>query len=142
MSERMEKLLRQVPIDPMPDRLPGRIQERLAELRSAEGRRHRLLDAALAAVCFVGLVILWPQLGQIGAQASAGSAGGAQVWLARAAAAPAQTVLETVMAAVDWTGHLTDNLGIAGLSGGILLAIPLFAWLLRLMPEMEEGATA
>ncbi len=139
MPESLERLLREMPIDPMPARLPARVQERLAEVRAAERRRRWLLDASLAAVTLGGVFILWPQLGPIGAQASAGSAAGAQVWLAHAAASPAQTVLATLTAAVDWTGRLTDSLGIAGLAGVILLTVPLFAWLRRLMPESEEG---
>ncbi len=142
MPESLELLLRHVPIDPMPARLPARVQRRLAEIRAAERRRRWLMDASLAVVTLGGLLILWPQLGPIGAQAPGGSAGAAQAWLAHAAAAPAQTVLETLMAAVDWTGRLTDSLGIAGLSGLILLTIPLFAWLRRLMPEAEEGTLA
>ena len=142
MPESLERLLREVPTDPMPARLPARVQQRLAGVRAAERRRRWLLDAALAAVTLGGVVLLWPQLVQIGAQASGGSPASAEVWLARAATAPAQTVLETLTAAIEWTGRLTDNLGIAGLAGGILLTIPLFAWLHRLMPEMEEGALA
>jgi hypothetical protein len=114
----------------------------LAGVRAAERRRRWLLDAALAAVTLGGVLILWPQLVQIGEQASGGSSAGAEVWLAHATTAPAQTVLETLTAAIEWTGRLTDGLGIAGLAGVILLTIPLFAWLRRLMPEMEEGVLA
>jgi hypothetical protein len=125
--------------------MPGRLQPaingswRRCALRTSPTW---LLDASLAAVTLGGVLILWPQLGQVGAQASGGSQGGAEIWLAHAASSPAQTVLGTLTAAVDWTGRLTDSLGIAGLSGLILLAIPLFAWLRRLMPEVEEGAPA
>jgi len=142
MPESLERLLREGPMDPMPARLPARVLQRLAGVRAAERRRRWLLDATLAAVTLGGVLILWPQLVQIGEQASGGSSAGAEVWLAQAATAPAQTVLETLTAAIEWTGRLTDSLGIAGLAGVILLTIPLFAWLRRLMPEMEEGALA
>jgi hypothetical protein len=69
---------------------------------------------------------------------------------------PAPVVWETLTGAVDWARGLSDHFGVAGLLGLVLLSVPLFTWLRRLMPEspgleggpawsgamLEEGAVA
>jgi hypothetical protein len=48
----------------------------------------------------------------------------------------------TLTGAVDWARGLSDHFGVAGLMGLVLLSVPLFTWLRRLMPEAPEGAPA
>ena len=66
-------------------------------------------------------------------------------WIARLTSGPAPAIWEALSGAIDWTSGLAGSLGIGGLMGLILLAIPLFAWLRRLMPDRiaaEESPAA
>src|SRR3990170_2590572 len=117
MTERLDDLLRDLPIDSMPVGLPERIHRRLAVARAAERRPRLLLDSFLASVLLAGALSLWPMLTAIPGWLSIDGPDGAATWAGRLGTAPASTVWSTLTGALDWAVGLTDSLGVAGLVG-------------------------
>jgi len=142
MPERLDDLLRELPIDSMPAGLPGRIQRRLTSARAGESRARLLVDVGLASALLAGTLTLRPFLKVIPGLVSVDGLAGATSWVGQLGSAPAPTIWSTLTGALDWALGLTDNLGVAGLLGLMLLALPLFAWLPRLLPAREEGVIA
>ena len=142
MPDRLDDLLRELPIDSVPAGLPGRIQRRLTAARAAERRTRVLLDIGLASVLLAGSLSLWPLLSAVPGWVSTDGLGSAAAWVGRLGTAPAPTIWSTLMGALDWSVRITEDISVAGLAGLMLLALPLFAWLPRLMPAHEEGAIA
>jgi hypothetical protein len=135
MTDRLEDLLGQLPGEPMDEALPARIRLRLKAEQGRERRLRRGLDAALLALCMVGILLLMPQLlGATNALAGA-SVESSVAWVNELGAAPAAAVWGTLSGAVGWSRELAGRLGTSGLAGLILIALPMFAWLRRAMPE-------
>ena len=63
-------------------------------------------------------------------------------WVSRLGSAPAPAVWQTLTGAMDWVRTLSDAFGVTGLLGLVLLSVPLFTWLRRLMPEEFPGSDA
>lgn len=139
MSEPLDELLRGVPIEPMPIGLPARIQIRLRVERAREQRKRMLLDGFLMVLVVSGALALWPQLGGAAAWLPSATPDSSAAWLGNLASDPAATVWQALTSAVGWTGRLADGMGVAGLVGLILLAIPGFTWLLRWLPGSQAA---
>src|SRR3990172_434590 len=126
MKQHLDDLLRELPIDSMPAELPERIQRRLTSVRAVERRSRVFLDAGLAAVLLAGALGLWPLLSAVPGRVAMDGLAGAAAWVGRLGEAPAPTIWATLTGALDWAVGLTDYVGVAGLVGLMLLALPLF----------------
>jgi len=142
MPDRLDAWLSEMSSPPMPADLGARVRARLRGQRAREAWRRRAGDAALLVASLTGAVALWPQARAITAWDSVGALDASANWLANLAAAPAPAVWQTARSALDGAAGIAADLGPAGLLGSILLAVSLSAWLLRLLPRLEDaGAT-
>jgi hypothetical protein len=89
----------------------------------------------MAILAIGGILVLAPPMTGAAAWLSGGSVEESLAWVDRFGRAPAPVVWETLNSAMDWARGLSGRFGIDGLLGLILLAVPLFAWSRRLMPE-------
>jgi len=135
MPARLDDMLRQMPAQAMPVGLPAQIRLRLKAQRAREGRLRLGLDASMAALLISGLIVLGPQLAGAGTSLPGGSVERSMAWVNELGSAPAMAVWGTLTGAIDWTRGLAGSFGIAGLLGLILVALPMFVWLRRVMPE-------
>jgi hypothetical protein len=95
-----------------------------------------LFDVAMAALFLVSALALWPQLG--GAPDwLPGSAGDLMGWASRFGSQPAQATWQALIVVSEWAHRVADGFSAQGLLGLALLAVPLFAWLRRLVPETK-----
>jgi hypothetical protein len=142
MPDRLDELLFQLPMEPMSAGLPARIQRRLRTARSWQRRSQVASDAGLGILAIAGLLALAPSMAGAAGWLTGASAENAIAWIGRLGSGPAPVVWGSLTGAVDWARGLSDHFGVAGLLGLVLLSVPLFTWLRRLMPEAPEGAPA
>jgi hypothetical protein len=135
MPDRLDDLLHQLPMETMSADLPARIQLRLRADRSMQRRVQLGLDAVLAVLVISGLLALGPSLAGAAGWLTGGSVESSMAWFSALGSAPAPAVWQTLTGAVDWVRTLSDGFGVTGLLGLVLVAVPLFTWLRRLMPE-------
>jgi hypothetical protein len=135
MPDRLDDLLLHLPAEPMSADLPARIQHRLRTARSWQRRSQVAADAVLAVLAIVGLLALAPSLAGAADWLTGGSVESSISWVSRLGNAPAPVVWQTMASALDWARGLSDRFGMVGLLGLVLLSVPLFTWLRRLMPE-------
>jgi hypothetical protein len=135
MPDRLDDLLHHLPVETMSTDLPARIHLRLQAERSRQRRAQLGLDAVMAVLVIGGVLALAPSLAGATGWLTGGSVESSMAWASRLGSAPAPVVWDTMTAAVDWVGRLADGFGITGLLGLVLLSVPLFTWLRRLMPE-------
>jgi hypothetical protein len=142
MPAQLDDLLHQLPTETMPVDLPAKIRLRLRAQRSRESRVRMALDAGMAVLLACGLIVLVPQLvGAIGSLRG-GSLESSMTWVNQLGNAPAAAVWDALAGGLDWTRGLAGNLGVDGLLGLVLLSLPLFVWLRRLMPERGPTSDA
>jgi hypothetical protein len=84
-------------------------------------------------------LVLAPSVAGAADWLTGGSVESSMTWVGRLGSAPAPVVWETLTGAMDWVRGLSDRFGVAGLLGLVLLSVPLFIWLRRLMPEDVSG---
>ena len=137
MPDRLDDLLHQLPLEAMSADLPARIQLRLQADRSMQRRVQLGLDAVLAVLVICGLLVLGPSIAGAAGWLSGGSMESSMAWVSRLRSAPAPAVWQTLTGAMDWARALSDAFGVTGLLGLVLLSLPLFTWLRRLV--LEEG---
>ena len=142
MPDQLDDLLHQLPMETMSADLPARIQLRLRADRSMQRRLQLGLDAVLAVLVISGLLALGPSLAGAAGWLTGGSVESSMAWFSALGSAPAPAVWQTLTGAVDWVRTLSDGFGVTGLLGLVLVAIPLFTWLRRLMPEEVPGSDA
>jgi hypothetical protein len=119
--------------------LPVRIQHRLRAARSWQRRSQVAADAAMTVLLLCGGLVLAPSVAGAADWLTGGSVESSMTWVGRLGSAPAPVVWETLTGAMDWVRGLSDRFGVAGLLGLVLLSVPLFIWLRRLMPEDVSG---
>lgn len=141
MPDGMDDLLQGIPSNPMPPELPQRVLVELRAARSVERRRRRVLDLALMGIFAVGVAVIWPVVAGLESLAPRWQAASALEWGSMALESPAQSIWTTLLDGVDWSSRAAQVTGPFGLLGLVLLAAPLFMWLVRLMPAVGEGAT-
>ncbi|HLE23933.1 MAG TPA: hypothetical protein VI701_06440 [Anaerolineales bacterium] len=139
MPDRLDDLLQQLPAGTMSADLPARIQMRLRVKRSRERRFRIGLDVLMAVLVLCGGLALAPSAAGAADWLTGGSVESSMTWVSRLGSAPAPVVWETMAGAMDWARGLSGRFGVAGLLGLVLLSVPLFAWLRRLMPEDVSG---
>lgn len=142
MPDRLDDLLHQLPMETMSADLPARIQLRLRADRSMQWRVQLGLDAVLAVLVICGLLVLGPSMAGAAGWLTGGSMESSMAWFSALGSAPAPAVWQTLTGAMDWVQTLSDGFGVPGLLGLALVAIPLFTWLRRLMPEEVPGSDA
>ena len=142
MPDRLDDLLHQLPMETMSADLPARIQLRLQADRSMQRRVQLGLDAVLAVLVICGLLVLGPSMAGAAGWLTGGSMESSMAWVSRLGSAPAPAVWQTLTGAMDWVRTLSDAFGVTGLLGLVLLSVPLFTWLRRLMPEDVPGSDA
>jgi len=140
MRYEWDDLMRDLPLEPMAGDLSARVSLRLQAQRSRERRQQILVDGAMAGLAVLGLAALapaWP-----GAESSLrlGTLESSSAWVGRLGLSPAPAVWGAVSGGLAWARHLATNVGVQGLFGMILLALPLFFWLSRLMPERARAS--
>jgi len=152
MADRLDELLRSLPVEAMSSDLPARILLQLQTRRSRERRAQRMLDIALIGMVLLGIAALAPQISGA-AVPSLGTLEGSADWVGQLGTAPAPAVWTALTEAFEWTAALAGSIGVEGLLGLTLLTLPLFIWLWRVMPDrasapgwqrstLEEGAAA
>jgi hypothetical protein len=139
MPDRLDDLLSQLPVEPMSADLPARVQHRLRTARSWQRRSKVAADAALAILAIVGILALAPSVAGAVDWLTEGSMESSITWVSRLGSAPAPVVWETMAGAMDWARGLSGRFGMVGLLGLVLLSVPLFTWMRRLMPEDVSG---
>jgi hypothetical protein len=142
MPDQLDDLLHQLPMETMSADLPARIQLRLQADRSMQRRVQLGLDAVLAVLVICGLLVLEPSISGAAGRLAGGSMESSMAWFSALGSAPAPAVWQTLTRAMDWVQTLSDGFGVTGLLGLVLVAIPLFTWLRRLMPEEVPGSDA
>jgi hypothetical protein len=144
MTDRLESWLGQLPGEAMDEGLPARIRLRLDSVRSRERRLRRGLDGALLALCVIGFVLLVPPLLGTITELGGASVESSVAWVNELGTAPAPAVWSTLSGAAGWSYDIAGRLGVSGLAGLVLIALPMFAWLHRAMgvgrPASSAGA--
>jgi hypothetical protein len=142
MPDRLDELLDGLPSDPMPADLPARLQLRLARERHRQRRARMVTDSVMVTLVLWGGLVLIPRATAAGSVLTPATLDGLVTWIGRFGSAPAPVVWDTLGGLASWSRRLAEDFGVTGLLGLALLAIPLCAWLKRLMPESEREAVA
>lgn len=141
MTHDLDDLLRDLPSEAMSSDLPLLIQRRLSRERSRGRQMRGALDAGLALLVICGAIVLAPQVNALASLPIAGAPEASLGWVDRLASAPAPVIWDTLAGGIEWTRGLAERFGFVGMLGLVLLAIPLFAWLRRLLPEAAAAGS-
>jgi hypothetical protein len=94
----------------------------------------------MAGLALIGLLALMPEVIGVGAIPRLGTLESSTAWVGQFGAAPAPAVWEALAGALAWLRALAGNMGVEGVLGLILLSVPLFVWLRRLMPDRSRAS--